>query len=535
MKKRVLAALLCAAMVVTSLVGCTGNPSDSENPSSQTSENDGTEGNQPGTQNPDASAKLSVDPVVYYPMESLDEGWTVVKADASKLSNLAYDVANLDSGAARSIVAADASVLKTQTGVKGNSVYLDRNYGLNMNFQPTNTDAWAVSFWLCTSGMSNYMPSLQMGNNVGYPAAAGNNVTWLNITQTDWVGATFPILWSRNEASAVTDENGTITTDCFPWMSAYDTEKLIYGRNEWVHITIVATGDIYDAPLGNKAAGAQLYINGELRYDSYDNFMNSTYFEITDTEGNATMAPNIMKPTEGQTFEAYFGINYWDTMFRGCVDEFYVFDKAITADDVKTLYAQGDTTVVPELYDPNAPKENPTELLGENSVGMNNYTQAWFTDFSDIYKVESGATKTITFYNYHTNLDFANWFNAAVILQSTPTGHSSDPANAAYAEGYSEYAVVRMDNYGWGTGYDNIATATGDWDFGTADAFKNATHGATVVLKVTNHGTTADIVMEVTALDGKVYHQSYTGIAVTGDVYTCLTVEKACIDIISVE
>ena len=537
MKKRLLAALLCVAMVATLVVGCTG-PAETPHPQPSTGTEEGSE---PDSQKPEPSGKLSVEPVVYYPFESTDEGWKVVVADGSKAANNAYDATNIDGS--RGIIDGDVSLVKNKGGVKGNSLFLDRNYAIDLNFDATNTDAWAVSFWLCTTGMTNYMPSLQMGNNIGYKAFAGNNVTWLNVTQTDWVGATFPVLWSRNEDSSVKDENGNILlndkgenlTDCFPWMSAYDNEKLIYGLKEWVHITIVATGDVYTAPNGIQAAGAQLYINGELRYDSFDNYNNATYFEVTD--GLATMAPNIMKPAEGQTFEAYFGINYWDNLFKGCVDEFYVFNQAITADDVATLYAMGDANAeVPEMYDPNDPKENAPELPDANSiqfVGLNNYTQGWWTTFSDIHEVAAGTTKTITFKNYHTNLNFSNWNNAAVILQSTPEGHSADTA------GYSEYAVVRMDHHGW-CGEKNTAdhladlgwTLSSDWDWAT---FKDVTHGATVECAITNHGTTADIVMTITAVDGTVHHQSYTGIAVNGPVYACFTVEKACIDIIEIK
>ena len=247
-----------------------------------------------------------------------------------------------------------------------------------------------------------------------------------------------------------------------------------------------------------------------------------------------------MKPAEGQTFEAYFGINYWDNLFKGCVDEFYVFDKAITADDVKALYAMGDATkAAPEMSSADDPKENAPELPDANSkqfVGLNNYTQGWWTTFSDIHEVKAGESKTITFKNYHTNLNFSNWNNAAVVLQNTPTGHANatdNPTGIEPVEGYKEYAVVRMDNFGWGAGYDNIATATCDWDWAT---FKDETHGATVEVTITNHGTTADIVMKITAADGTtVRNQSYTGIAVDGPVYTCLTVEKACIDIIDIK
>lgn len=526
MKKRVLAALLCAAMVVTSLVGCTAPSVDSENPGTTDTSNPGSEN--PGSEDPgNTDATLSVEPLKYYGFESTDEGWSVVVEDTSKTNNKAYEASLATGATARTIVAGDSSLADlTHAGVKGQCAYLDRSYAIDLEWDATNTDAWAVSFWVWGLGMTNFMPTLQFGTDLSFVDGQGN-VSWLNITkQSDWgQGDCYPMLWSRNEVY-----------NSWPWMCGYDTT--LHAYKEWTHITVVATGDIYTAPDGITAAGAQLYIDGQLMYDSYDNYNNATYFEVTD--GLGTMAPGIMKPEEGSTFESYFGINYWDTMFKGCVDEMYVFDKAITADDVAALYAMGNGDADPGIDISGEPKENQKPAPNADAierVGANDYSQGWWTIFSNIVEVPEGTTKTITFKNYHTNLNFSNWMNAAVVLQATPTGHSVTGTENGVepVDGYKEYAVVRMDNFGWGAGYENIATATCDWDFNTADAFKNATHGATVVCAITNHGTTADIVMTITAADGTVYHQSYTGIAVDGPVYTCLTVEKACIDILTVE
>ena len=129
--------------------------------------------------------------------------------------------------------------------------------------------------------------------------------------------------------------------------------------------------------------------------------------------------------------------------------------------------------------------------------------------------------------------------NPVVILQSTATGHSGDAANAAYAEGYAEYAVVRTDNYGWlGAQNTNEHIAElgwvleSDWNW---DTFKDDTHGASYEVSVTNHGTTADIVIKLTTADGATVHtQAYKNIAVNGPLYFCLTCEKACLDEIKV-
>ena len=119
----------------------------------------------------------------------------------------------------------------------------------------------------------------------------------------------------------------------------------------------------------------------------------------------------------------------------------------------------------------------------------------------------------------------ANWNNYVVVLQNVAKDHAATDTN-----GYKEYAVVRSDNYGWGAGYEGIATTEtnqdADWTTWLADM-----NGAIVDLYVTNNGTTADVVANVTAPNGNTYYQKYTGIAIDGDLYYCLTVDGSWIAI----
>lgn len=527
MKKRLLAALLCVAMVATLIVGCDGpteNPGPETNPPSTGTE----EGSEPGSQNPGTG--LSVEPVVYYPFESADEGWKVVVADGTKASNNAYPAADVVSGANRTIVYGDMALAQIKDGgVAGKTIFMNRDYALDLNFEPTNTTEYTVSFWVCGGGMSDFAPTLQYGSNIGYADNSGNEVAWANFTAGH--GQSFPIVWSRNE---VFDGEGG--ADCWPWL--YDVaDPQMRGYREWVMITLVCTGEEQDGiSAGVKTVGAKLYVDGELMYDSHDNYMNETYFAYT---WDCTLAPDLMKPTATQTFEAYFGINYWDNMYKGYLDEFYVFDKALSEDDVKTLYALGDPSNPPLVDGVGDPVENEQVLLGENSIGFNNYTQGFWQAFSDIWAVPEGQSTTVTFKNYHTNLNFANYMNAVIVLQSTATGHSGDPANAQYAEGYSEYGVFRLDHFGWlgaQNSTDNIAelgwVLDSDWNW---DTFKADTHDALIEVTVTNNGATADVVIKLTAADGTVRNQSYKNIAVNGPLYFTLTCEKACLDEITVK
>ena len=56
-------------------------------------------------------------------------------------------------------------------------------------------------------------------------------------------------------------------------------------------------------------------------------------------------------------------------------------------------------------------------------------------------------------------------------------------------------------------------------------------NGALVDLTITNNGTTADVVANVTAKNGNTYYQKYLGIAIDGDLYYCLTVDASSIKI----
>lgn len=525
MKRKVLAALMCTAMVATLLSGCGGQTGGTEVSEKESASSEKESQTDSGTQ----EVELSVKPVVYYPFESADEGWKVVVGDTAKASNNAYDISLLDSAAARSIVYGDMSLAQLKDeGVSGKSIFMNRDYALDLNLTPTKTSEYTISYWICAAGIADFAPTLQFGSNIGCAADAGNQVAWVNFTSA--FSQQYPVVWSRNEVF-----DGPTGVDCWPWMYQVG-DPALRGYKEWAMITLVVTGEEQQSPIadGGKTVGAKLYVNGELKYDSQDNYMNGTYFEYT---WDCSLAPDLMNPTETQKFESYFGINYWDTMYKGYLDEFYVFDKAISESDVKALYALGDPSNPPEVSSADDPKENAPELPDANSiqaVGKNDYTQGWWTTFSDIHEVKAGETKTFTFKNYHTNLSYANWNNGAVILQNTSKGHSVTGTENGIdpVDGYKEYAVVRLDNFGWGSGYDNKAVPECDWNW---DAFKDATHGATVECAITNHGTTADIVMTITALDGTVYHQSYKNIAVDGDVYACFTVEKAWIDIIDIK
>lgn len=140
-------------------------------------------------------------------------------------------------------------------------------------------------------------------------------------------------------------------------------------------------------------------------------------------------------------------------------------------------------------------------------VGNEDNSSAFFGAFSATWQVPVGKTATMEFDNFSSAAE--NYMNAIVVLQSTA---------AADDTAYSEYAVLRTDNYGWKGALntnDNGTNTVGwgvesNWDW---DTFKTFTNGATVALTVTNYGTTADVLM--TYVKGEETHfQKYSGIDV---------------------
>lgn len=525
MKKKVLSLLLCGAMMTTMLAACGDNADskdssgDSQTQSSEDASGSESDASQDSEEVPvvEVTPEAIPDAYAHFTFDGDDEGYTAV-TQVDKAEDSANDGANFDIG--------PKDVAFTYAdGAVGKALYMDGTYGLDLNLEATKTDVYSISFWVNAKYFFNFGPTLQFGYNIGKAADAGNNVTWLNVTQSTW-GAEdapiFPMFWSRNEASDAQDG-----TDCWPWMYGWDDS--VHGKKEWVMVTVVCSGEEQDGAAGTKTVGAQYYLNGQLMYDSADNYTNHTYWE--EWTWDATLAPNVMQPGDSE-FESWFGINYWDGMYTGWVDDLYVFDSALSAGQVLTLYQMGDTGVAMEYPDaqegagseepaePEKPDHSSVAITG-TQVGATDCSTPFWTEFSEVKEVPGGESVTVNFKNYTSGAE--NWNNFVVILQNVADAHSADD-NADYAE----YAVVRADNFGWGAGYDNIATAECDWNW---DTFKADMDGADVAVTVTNNGETADVEAVVTTADGTEYHQSYKGIAVTGDLYYCLTVDGSFIDV----
>ena len=144
----------------------------------------------------------------------------------------------------------------------------------------------------------------------------------------------------------------------------------------------------------------------------------------------------------------------------------------------------------------------------DDVVGAEDNSTAFWGAHSVDFAVPEGRTVTTRIKNFSSLQN--NWNNTCVVLTS---------------DGTAEYAVVRADNYGWGTGYEgnpNLVTSGGQSDWG---AWLAAMDDAYMTISVTNHGTSADVKMIMVGNDGVTYYQDYFGIAISNDLYFRLTVD----------
>ena len=127
------------------------------------------------------------------------------------------------------------------------------------------------------------------------------------------------------------------------------------------------------------------------------------------------------------------------------------------------------------------------------SLGAEDCSTAWWTEFTNDLKIPAGETFEFNFTNYSSGVN--NWNNYVLILRKADL---------------AEYAVVRADNYGWGDGYAACTPIGTQGDWATWLATMN---GAKVKMFVTNcNNGTADIQAIVTGTDGSVTVQNYLGI-----------------------
>ncbi|QSX33122.1 family 43 glycosylhydrolase [Shewanella avicenniae] len=167
-------------------------------------------------------------------------------------------------------------------GAVGHALVLDGSSGVQLPNNILDDNTYSISLWLNPKELSMYTTAL-----FGY---ASNN-SWISILPNgnSAVGGN-TMVWSGNA-----------------WYDAGTTGQIPV--DTWSHLVMVLNG-----------GSLKIYVNGEEQF-------------------SGTGFPNIFGNAASPGFA--LGVNFWDTPYKGMIDEVQFFDNAISADDVQLLYREG--------------------------------------------------------------------------------------------------------------------------------------------------------------------------------------------------
>lgn len=173
---------------------------------------------------------------------------------------------------------------------------------------------------------------------------------------------------------------------------------------------------------------------------------------------------------------------------------------------VRVETTNGKTAEIPVIVSASAvtPATPTPKVLGET-----NNSSAWWSAHTGNIDVPIGQTRKVVFTNYSSKAN--NWNNFVIVLR---------------AQNNTEYAVLRADNFGWGSGYGSCVHGgtQGDWAPWLASM-----DGAKVTVYITNvNNGTADVQIVMRGTDGKTYTQHYLGIDSINpnDLYFAFTIDS---------
>ncbi len=217
-------------------------------------------------------------------------------------------------------------------GRTGKAVRLN-GYGLRLNRKNEGAD-YTVSLWIKHDGnLSENQQILFMGS--------GSPENWLDIAGGRGSGNAYQI-WTRNAtpSSAISGWN-------------YLDESVKQKAGEWTMVTVTGDGTDFAA-----------YFNGEPA--------------ALDGSGKSdATVQNAANVLNGENQDIYIGVNNWDKIFGGLVDDVAVYNRDMTAEEVKALYDQQYTEYAAEYCSIWDLSEKLTENLTLPSQAAENVAVSW--------------------------------------------------------------------------------------------------------------------------------------------------------------
>lgn len=247
-----------------------------------------------------------------------------------------------------------------------------------------------------------------------------------------------------------------------------------------------------EATTGYMTPGEWHYVAVVIRDDGFEWYVDGNR-KVTKTVPNFDMSKLVALANNAQTVV----LGSADSSNTLLLDDITFYRNAIDSKETQRPNLGGGTSGGNDLV-------NFEYVIGEPlfNVGQPDCSSAWWTDFSNYYRIPANTTMNFEFIN-HTS-GGGNWNNWNLCV-STDADRGGD--------GYAEYFVIRSDLYGWGDAYngDNWSNeGYGDWDKFLADM-----NGAYVDINIVRQAETAFVTADALAADGSRYIERFN--AVCGD------------------
>ena len=233
------------------------------------------------------------------------------------------------------------------TGIKGDAFYFDGKTGLELPDDMIQSNTYTVSFWAKPEELTGKTPAF---------FGANNHENWVSFLPMGW--DEHVMLWAREEGNEKP----------LNWFDGQTHVKA--AENVWTLYTLTVED-------GN----AKVYLNGE------EKFAGSNLFNIFESS-------NVKKFA--------LGVNYWDTAFKGHIDELIVYpESAMGAKQIQEYYESITSEMSPadkaeEIFAKlNLPKETSSNLelqtkVGQTSVKWATSNPTYITNSGKVTRPQAG-------------------------------------------------------------------------------------------------------------------------------------------------
>ncbi len=256
-------------------------------------------------------------------------------------------------------------------GKKGQCILLNGSEALRLNVN-MNTESYTISYWMKPDNITDCTPSLMI------TPKSFSDEKFINVTLA--VDNLSPNIWTH-------------MTEPYDERNSTGIPGLL-SAGEWLHITMVVDENMPPELLNEYGIATNEYTSGVCLY----------------ANGYLVDVGRVPKNICTDTTTYWFGVNIWDDLYTGYVDELYFFDKALNEKEVREIFIEAGGNP-----DEEKPSGNTRPNKGDGSFRPNGGS------FGDDY-IEMGQGTISGSYN-HLNME-----NAAPIttqgVESTTDAYS---------------------------------------------------------------------------------------------------------------